>query len=138
MKNLHLDWSRAKIDAMARGRKPISGVVAVLVSEKLGSEYGTVTVGKSAADIATAIPPSVGIYAVMPSSDPDEVVSHMLSLWDIEQVSGEPYTVTSDGVIFHKVVPDHLLCDMRTFAWDLLAEQNHVEIVELWGTATTT
>ena len=135
MKNVHLDWSRAKVDAMNRARKPVSGVVAVLVSDTLGDEYGTLATGKSAESIAATIPPSVGIYAVMPSSDPEEVASHVLSLWDMEETSAAPYTVKSDGVSFHKADPDHLLSDIRISAWDNLAEQHPVEIVELWGTA---
>ena len=137
MKNVNTDWSKAKVEAMERGRGEACGVVAVLVSEKLGSEYGTLTTGKSAEVIASTIPPSVGIYAVMPSSDPEEVAAHVMSLWDIKEVSVEPYTVESDGVTFHKADPDHLLADMRIFAWDNLAEQYPVEIVELWGAAAT-
>ena len=137
MKNIKLDWSRTKVEAMNRARNPVSGVVAVIVSETLGGEYGTLATGKSAEAIASTLPPSVGIYAVMPSSDPEEVASHVLTLWDIEEVSAAPYTVESDGLKFHKADPDHLLSDMRISAWDNLAEQHPVEIVELWGTATT-
>jgi len=36
MKNIHLNWSRVKVEEMNRARKPVSGVVAVLVSETLG------------------------------------------------------------------------------------------------------
>jgi len=43
MKNIKLDWSKAKVDAMVRARGPIKGVVAVIVSEKLGGEYGMVS-----------------------------------------------------------------------------------------------
>lgn len=137
MKNIHLNWSRVKVEAMNHARNPVSGVVAVLVSETLGGEYGTLATGKSAEAIASTLPSSVGIYAVMPSSDPKEVASHVLALWDVEEVFAAPYTVESDGLEFHKADPDHLLSDMRTSAWDNLAEQYPVEIVELWGTAAT-
>ncbi|MBQ1428755.1 MAG: hypothetical protein IIZ06_03720 [Kiritimatiellae bacterium] len=137
MKNIHLEWSRAKFDAMKRAAKPVSGIVAVLVSENLGDGYGTLATGESAESVASNLPPSVGIYAVMPSGDPEEVASHVLSLWDIKEVASAPYTVESDGVTFHKADPDHLLSDMRGSAFDNLAEQLPVEIVEMWGTAAT-
>ena len=138
MKGIQLNWSRVKVNAMVRSRGPIKGVVAVLVSSKLGDEYGTVVSGKSAEAITATIPPSVGIYAAMPSSDPDSIVEHLTSLWDDETLATEPYTVESDGVVFHKGVPDHFLTDIRTWAWRLLAEQNPVEIVEAWGVAPLT
>ena len=137
MRNVHLEWSREKFDAMNRARKPVGGVVAVLVSDELGEEYGTLATGASSESIASTLPPSVGIYAVMPSSDPEEVASHVMSLWEIKEVSVPPYTIEREGVSFHKADPDHLLADMRNSAWENLAEQNPVEIVELWGTAAT-
>ena len=133
MKNLELDWSKIKVDAMVRTRGPISGVVAVLVSSKLGNDFGTVVSDTSVDAILAKLPPSVGIYASMPSCNPGEIVNRMLSLWDDESLKNVSYTDVSDGMIFHKVDPDHLLCDMRTFAWELFAEQQQVEIIEAWG-----
>ena len=138
MKNLRLDWSKAKVDAMIRARGPIKGIVAVIVSERLGDEYGTVAVGKTADAILATLPPSVGIYAALPSSDPDKIIARLLSLWNDDALRVEPYTIVSDGIKFHKVLPDHLLCDVRTFAWELFAEQHPVDIVEEWGTASAT
>ena len=138
MKNIRLDWSKVKVNAMIRARGTIKGVVAVLVSSKLGDGYGTVISGKSVEELVSHLPTSVGIYAVLPSCNPNDIVSHMLSLWDDEALSAEPYTVSADGTTFHKAIPDHLLCDMRTWAWRLFAEQNQVEVVEEWGTATAT
>ena len=138
MKNIKLDWSKVKVDAMVRARGPIKGVVAVIVSEKLGGEYGTVVVGKSAEAILATLPPSVGVYAVLPSCGPDDIKSHMMSLWNDDDLKVEPYTVVSDGIVFHKALPDHLLCDVRSFAWELFAEQHQVEIVEAWGTSLAT
>ena len=137
MKNLNLEWSKEKVDAMARTRGPVKGVVSVLVLSKLGSEYeyGTVTTGVSEGKIASTLPPSVGIYAVMPSSNPEDISSHILSLWDDPDLAAAPYTLESDGVVFRKGTPDHFLNDMRTWAWRLSAEQNPVEIVECWGCA---
>ena len=123
--------------AMMRSRGPIAGVVAVLVSSRLGSEYGTVVGGTSADAILDTLPPSVGIYAVMPSCNPGNIVSHMLSLWDMKETSVEPYTVECDGIVMHKVLPDHLLSDIRIFAWDLFAEQHPFDIVEAWGRKTS-
>ena len=138
MKNIKTDWSKAKVDAMARARGPVKGIVTVLVSSKLGDDYATVMAGKDADAILSTLPPSVGIYAALPSCGPEEIASHMLSLWDDDALKVEPYTVSSDGIVFHKAIPDHLLCDIRTFAWELFAEQNMVEIVEAWGTSAAT
>ena len=138
MENLNLDWTRAKLDAMAHARGAVKGVVAVIVSGRLGGEYGTVAVGSSAEDLLCTLPPSVGIYATLPSCDPGSIASRIFALWKDDALKAEPYTVVSDGVEFHKASPDHLLCDARTFAWELFAEQNPVEIVESWGTASAT
>ena len=132
MQNLNLNWSRAKVSSMERSRGPISGVVVVLVSQELGCEYATVMSGKSVESILETLPKSTGVYAAMPSCNPEKIVSQMLSLWDDESLTGEPYTVISDGMAFHKVKPDNLLCDIRTSAWELFAEQNLVKIVESW------
>ena len=137
MKELNLEWSKTKIDAMERARGPARGFVAVLVSTELGEEFATVTSGRTIAAIVDTLPPSIGIYAAMQSCDPERIVSRMLSLWDDKSLKVEPYTVTDGGMEFHKVTPDNLLCDMRTSAWELFAEQNPVQIVESWNAATT-
>ena len=138
MKSLRLDWNKTKVDAMIRARGPIKGVAAVLVSEKLGDEYATVAIGKNASSILATLPSTVGIYAEIPTSHPEEISSRMLSLWSDDSLKASPYSVESDGVVFHKVTPDHLLCDVRTFAWEMYAEQYQIEIVEAWGTAAAT
>lgn len=130
-------WNKAEFDAMERSRGPARGVAAVLVSSKLGNGYGTVIAGDSAASIAPSLPPSVGIYAILPSCNPQEIVSHMLSLWEVDGMEAEPFTMASDGLVFHQISLDALLMDIRDFAWKFYAEQNRVEIVELWGTKAT-
>ena len=137
MNNYVFGWSKVEVDAMERARGPVRGFVAVLVSMELGEEYATVTSGETIPAIIDTLPPTVGIYAAMPSSDPGSIVSHMLSLWDDKALKVEPYTVADVGVEFHKVTPESLLCNMRTFAWGLFAEQNPVEIVESWNVEPT-
>ena len=138
MKNLNLAWSKAKQEAMKQSRGPIKGVVAIVVSEKLGGEYSTLAVGENSDTILATLPPSVGIYATLPSSNPEKIVSRILSLWEDDSIKEAPYSVASDGLVFHKAIPDHLLCDMLTSAWELFAEQYQIEIVEKWGTSTPT
>ena len=138
MKNIKLDWPRAKLDAMIKARGPIKGVVAVVVSSRLGDEYATMMTGKNADLVLAELPPSAGIYAVMPSCDPNAIKKEILSLWDDDALKVAPYTVEDDGVVYHKGLPDQWLHDMRRFALHLFAEQHPVEFIEEWGTASAT
>lgn len=138
MENLNIDWPKTRLDAMKRTRGQIKGVVAVVVSSRLGDEYATIMTGNNADQILAALPPSAGIYAVMPSCDPAAIKNEILSLWDDDALKVAPYTMEDEGVVFHKGIPDQWLHDMRRFALHLFAEQHPVEFIEKWGTASAT
>ena len=143
MKNVETKWSGEDVKRMTMTRGPVIGIVAVLVSEKLGSDYSAYVSrdGSTPSDaiekLVGELPPTIGVYAILPSSNPEDVAGQMNFPWIDEMLGSEPYTVKCDGVEFHKATPDRGLCDMRTSAWERLAEQNMVVIVERWGEKIT-
>ena len=143
MKNVETKWSVEEVKQLTMTRGPTVGIVAVLVSEKLGSDYsayvscGGSTPSDALEKLIGELPPTIGVYAILPSSNPEDVVEQMNFPWIDEMLGAKPYTVKCDGIDFHKATPDHGLCDMRTSAWERLAEQNLVSIVERWGEKVT-
>lgn len=133
MKNVVTAWSKEKAEAMECARGPIAGIVAILVSERLGDGYSAVAGGKSVDALLDLLPPSIGVYATMPSCSPEKIVAAMEFPWNDEHLSSSPYTVESEGIIFRRATPDNRLCDIRTTAWELFAEQEKLGLVEEWG-----
>ena len=127
---------RKKLPPWKKTRGTANGLVAVIASRKLGDGYATVMFDTSVDSLAAELPATCVIYAAIPSSDPDKVASKILPLWNDVDLRIAPYTMTSDGVVFHKATPDHLLCDIRTTTWELFAEQYRVEIVMRDGEKT--
>lgn len=143
MKNIETKWTKEEVEAMRMRRGPVRGVAAVLVSEKLGSEYSSVVPSCSdktddaVENIVAGIPPTIGVYAALPTSDPEWLAGQSNYPWNDEVLCVAPYTVVEDGIVFHKTTPDNALGTLRCYAWDKMAEENHIHIVERWGIKVT-
>ena len=139
MKNLQLKWNPEKMRLMEEARGGVKGVVAVLASTKLGGGHSAIVSDASLDELLDRLPPSVFVYAVMPSCDPAKVAQTVNGMWWSDaEFSAPPYTVESDGVKFHNIVPDTTLHDVRAEAFNLFAEQHRVEIVAAFGRAAAT
>jgi hypothetical protein len=139
MKNLQLKWNPKKVRLMEETRGGVTGVVAVLASAKLGGGHSAIVSGASLDELLDRLPPSVCVYAVMPSCDPAKVAQTVNEMWWCDaEFSAPPYTVESDGIKFHNIVPDTTLHDVRAEAFNLFAEQHRAEIVAAFGRAAAT
>ena len=139
MKNLQLKWNPEKMRLMEETRGGVKGVVAVLASTKLGGGHSAIVSGASLDELLGRLPPSVCVYAVMPSCNPEKVAQTVNEMWWCDaEFSAPPYTVESDGIKFHNIVPGTTLHDVRVEAFNLFAEQCRVEIVAAFGRAAAT
>lgn len=140
MKNIETKWTADGLRNAKARRGPAVGIAAVLVSEKLGSSYSAVvsSLGEDPVEsLLKRLPPCIGVYAAIASSNPEWLESQSNFPWKDDVLGKPPYTAVEDGIAFHKTIPDNSLADLRLHAWERLAEEVHVAIVERWGLRAT-
>ena len=141
--NVRTEWTPEKINAMVAARGACKGHIAILVSSEIGDdelEAGefcsviavTETDRRDAiTNLKAKLHPNIGIYAIMQSCNPDAIISMANKSTVISKPIFPPRM--SHGMTFHYWFPDNALGDVRKWAWDLLAEQFPVTILDEWG-----
>lgn len=141
--NVRTDWTPEKVNTMIAARGACKGHIAILVSSEIGD--GELETGEFCAVIAVPetdrrdaianlkakLHPHIGIYAIMPSCNPNAITSKADETTMISKPIFPPRV--SHGMTFHYWFPDNALGDVRRWAWDLLAEQFPVTILDEWG-----
>ena len=141
--NVSSKWTPEKINAMIAARGACKGHIAILASCEVGDEEmdagsfsAVISVPETnlhdaISNLKARLHPHIGIYAILPSCEPETI---MRAMKEVQAFSIDAFPPrSSHGIEFREGLLDGVLADIRQKAWDLLAEQWQVTILDAWG-----